>query len=371
MSFRTKRREVSSLGSGRKYRQRTVVRLTILGIASLLLAICFVADLSTGPAKIGFVDLLNTLWAPSTAPDSIRSIVWGMRLPMACLACSVGAALGIAGAEMQTILNNPLASPFTLGVSAAASFGASVAILTKAAVVAIAIKMFGEHFLSQPFFSQLLVPVSAFLSAAVCTLVVLLVAKLRSGSLETIVLGGVALQFFFHAGVALLQFFASEDTLQSIVFWMFGSLQGATFQKNAIVLSVALCSCFFFLKHSWKLTAFRLGETQAESLGIQVGRLRKQVLIVSSLITAISVCFTGVIGFVGLVSPHLSRTIVGEDQRFFLPLSAILGAALLSSASIASKTILPGTVLPIGIVTSLVGVPFFFAMVLTQRRKYW
>lgn len=339
------------------YRQRVRKKGQLVCAGIALLAGACLADISTGPAELSISDVLTAIRSPSEVPSSQRTIVWTLRLPVALMAILVGGALGAAGAEMQTILNNPLASPFTLGVSAAASFGAALAIIFGAAIA--------------PWSLNVLIPLSAFVSTLLCSLTILVVGRLKKGSLESIILCGVALLFFFHSGVAFLQYFASEDTLQAIVFWIFGSLQGANWTKLAIITTILLVSLPLLMTQAWSLTALRLGDEHAESLGVNVHRLRLNTLMVISVLTATAVCFTGVIGFVGLVAPHLARMAVGEDQRYFLPMSTLLGAILLSVASIASKNLIPGAVLPLGIVTSFIGVPFFFAMVLAHQRSYW
>ncbi|QDV49861.1 Hemin transport system permease protein HmuU [Gimesia fumaroli] len=286
-----------------------------------------------------------------------HTIVWKLRAPVAVMALVVGGALGAAGAEMQTILNNPLASPYTLGISAAAGFGAALAIA------------FGAGAL--PFATAVAVPASAFLWTLLCSFAILLVGRMKNGAIESIILCGVAMLFLFNSGVAFLQYAASEDTLQAIVFWIFGSLQGATWPKIAVITAVLAVSLPLLLFQAWNLTALRLGEDHARSLGVHVSRLRLSTLTLVSILTATAVCFTGAIGFIGLVAPHLSRMSVGEDQRYFLPMSILLGAVLLSAASIASKSLVTGAILPLGIVTAIIGVPFFFTMVLVQKRNYW
>jgi iron complex transport system permease protein len=273
------------------------------------------------------------------------------------LALLIGSALGTAGAEMQTVLNNPLACPYTLGLSAAAGFGAALAMVFGAETMHLS--------------GTLLVPLSAFAFAMLCSLAIFGVGRLRSSLAETVLLAGVALLFLFNSGMAFLQYIASEDTLQTIVFWLFGSLQGATWPRLAVVLAVLLATLPLLAARAWKLTALRLGDSYARSLGVDVPRLRLQTLVLISVLTATAVCFAGAIGFIGLVAPHLARITVGEDQRFFMPLSALNGALLLSAASIVSKMVLPGTILPVGIVTAFIGLPFFAAIVLGKRRTYW
>ena len=178
------------------------------------------------------------------------------------------------------------------------------------------------------------------------------------------ILAGIGMVFFFQAIQSALQYFASDEALSGIVFWIFGSLSKANWINISIMICVFLVVFIVFLASSWKLTAMRLGDDKARSMGVDVSRLRKVTFILISLLTATAVSFVGSIGFVGIVAPHIARMIIGEDQRFFLPMSACLGAFLLSVASTVSKIILPGVIFPIGIVTSLIGVPFFFFLLL-------
>ena len=181
-----------------------------------------------------------------------------------------------------------------------------------------------------------------------------------------LVLAGIACLFLFQALLSLLQFLASPEALQQIVFWLFGSLQRSSLGKTALVAVVLALVLPVLLADAWALTALQLGDERARSLGVRVDALRLRAFVVVSLLTGAAVAFVGTIGFVGLVAPHIARMLVGEDQRHALPASALIGALLLSAASVASKAIMPGTVFPIGIVTALLGVPFFAWLVLRR-----
>lgn len=283
----------------------------------------------------------------------VDAIVWSIRLPVALMAVAVGAALGATGAVMQTVLNNPLASSYTVGISAGAGFGAALVIVLGAAL---------------PVPEAFAVPVSAFLFAALACSCVWLLGGPRGATAETLVLAGIALMFLFQAMLAALQFIASPEALQQVVFWLFGSLQRATWTKLAVVAGILLAMAPMIMRDAWSLTALRLGEDRAAALGIGLLGLRLRALVFVALATGAAVAFVGTIGFVGLVAPHLARMLLGEDQRWLLPGSALAGALLLSAASVASKTIMPGALIPIGIVTALVGVPFFAWLVLSTRR---
>ncbi|MEM0673983.1 MULTISPECIES: FecCD family ABC transporter permease [Dickeya] len=316
-------------------------------VASLLL------DFMLGPSGLPLDVLWQTLTDPANADAGSRVIVWDIRLPYALMAVVVGLALGLAGAEMQTILNNPLASPFTLGVSSAAAFGAALAIVLGIGIPGVPAQWF--------------ISANAFLFALLAALLLDGITRWTKVATSGVVLFGIALVFTFNALVSVLQFVANEDTLQGLVFWTMGSLARSSWEKLGILLAVLAVVMPLSMMSSWKLTALRLGEDRAISFGINVRRLRLTTLLRISLLSALSVAFVGPIGFIGLVAPHIARMIFGEDHRFYLPASALTGALVLSLASVASKNLLPGVIIPVGIVTSLVGVPFFLSIILRNR----
>lgn len=336
-----------------------ITRRKSLVLAAFAVALIFMLalDVALGPATLSLWEVLSTIVAPGSSSAANQVIVWDIRLPMALMAVVIGASLSVAGAEMQTILNNPLASPFTLGISAAAGFGAALAIVVGVGVIPVA--------------GNFLVATNAFVFALLASLFIYLVSRLKGVTTETMVLLGIALVFLFSSLLAFLQYIASEQALQQVVFWSLGSLAKATWAKIAIATGVLLLTIPLFMKRVWQLTALRLGDETANSLGINVEALRLNVLLAVSLLAATSVAFVGTIGFVGLVGPHVARMLVGEDQRYFLPVAALSGAILLSATSIVSKAIIPGVIMPIGIISSLIGVPFFLSLILVKRRQLW
>jgi iron complex transport system permease protein len=329
-------------------------RKWILVLLLAVLAACFLVDISLGPSNLPVADVLRGLWAPGELDNAQRVIIWQVRLPYATMALIVGASLGLAGAEMQTALNNPLASPFTLGVSAAAAVGASLAVVSGLTWVV------GNE--------NLAVPVLAFVAATMATGLIQLLAWRQGASVDTVVLFGIALLFTFEAMLWLLQYVADSNALQQIVFWTMGSLGRATWFKIGIVTAVLAVCSLWSTRTAWSLTALRSGEEQARSIGVAVERVRLLTLLRVSLLAATALSFVGTIGFVGLVGPHIARMLLGEDHRYLLPGAALSGALMLSAASILSKSLVPGVVLPIGIVTALVGVPLFMVLILRQRR---
>lgn len=336
------------------YRRFALRRLIWLGVLLAALAASVVLDLSYGPSPMRFTQVAQVLLTPDAVPPESRVIVWEVRLPFALMAVLVGASLGLAGAEMQTALNNPLASPMTLGLAAASAVGAALAV-----VMGWSISLLGEN---------LAVPLAAFAGATCATLLIQWLSWRHGASVETVVLFGIALLFSFEALLWLMQYLADSNALQQIAFWNMGSLTRATWSKIAIVATVLSACALWSARSAWALTAMRAGEEQARSLGLAVERLRLLTLLRVSLVTATALAFVGVIGFVGLVGPHIARLLLGEDQRYTLPGSALAGALMLSLASILSKAIVPGVVLPIGIITALVGVPIFMALIWRTRR---
>lgn len=336
---------------------RALLRRRLVLVAVLLVAcLCgFTLDLVTGPSAMTLADTFGALFDSTAYPASTQVIVWQIRLPVALIALLVGAALALSGAEMQTILNNPLASPFTLGVSSAASLGAAVAIVLGLGVPGL-----------PPAF---LITGNAFLFAFASVLLIQALGRRVTGGPDNLVLLGIALVFTFEAAVSLLQFVASADALQQLVFWSMGSLSRANWLAIAILSAVLALTLPFSLASAWKMTALRLGEDRARSFGIDVGRLRLFSLLRISLLAATAVSFVGTIAFIGLVGPHIARMLIGEDHRFFLPASALVGATVMAFASIASKMVMPGVVIPISIVTAAVGLPVFFSLILTRRER--
>ncbi|MEM7438210.1 MAG: iron ABC transporter permease [Pseudomonadota bacterium] len=339
------------------YRRRSAKRVLLVIAAALALFATVVIDIMTGPADLTFFRVVHVIFDPSVASPKEEVIIWDLRMPVALMAVVVGAMLGVAGAEMQTILNNPLADPFTLGLSSAASFGAAVAIVLGLSLI--------------PGVGALFVTVNAFIFAMLAAMALFVFTRFRGVTPEAMILVGIAMLFTFNALLAFLQYGATELQLAQLIFWQLGSLSRATWAKVGICFVVLIIVLPYFVSRSWALTALRMGEDKAAALGVNVTLLRLTVLAGVSLLSAVAVSFVGAIAFVGLVGPHIARMIVGEDQRGFLPLSALAGALILSGTSIASKAITPGIVYPIGMITSLIGIPFFLSLILSQRKRYW
>ncbi|MEH6631251.1 MAG: iron ABC transporter permease [Halopseudomonas aestusnigri] len=332
-------------------------RLFWLFLSLGLLLTLTLTDILVGPAFLNVFDVLDALMmARENTDPTVYVIVHSIRLPMTLMALIVGASLGIAGVQMQTILGNPLASPYTLGFSAAAGFGAALTIV------------FG---IQLPYLPEFTVPVAAFLMACLACGLVYGFAHLRGVTAEIMILAGIATLFLFQSLQSLVQYMASPEVLQEIVFWLFGSMLKATWFSVSVSAGILLIAVIVLARNSWKLTALRLGDERARSLGVNVQHLRIKIFFVVSLLTAGAVAFVGTIGFIGLVAPHIARMLVGEDHRILMPLAGLMGALLMVGASIVSKLISPGYVVPIGIVTAVIGVPFLFSLILMRKKSHW
>ena len=285
------------------------------------------------------------------------TIVWDYRLHRILFAVAAGYGLAIAGAIMQGVLRNPLASPFTLGIATAAAFGASIAI-----VLGVGTTFFG---------GDVAVIISAFIFTILAAFAIYGLSRYRGVSAESMVLAGIILMYLFSAMTSFLQYTGSTEQLQEVVFWMFGSLQRTTWEQLALVtVVIAICLPYIMLR-SWDLNAMGQGDQVAKSVGVNVDRTRTGLMMVASLITASIICFTGTIGFIGLVSPHITRMAIGGDHRFLIPAAGLVGAALLLAADSLARTILAPVILPVGIMTAFIGIPFFLYLFLRKKEVYW
>lgn len=339
------------------YKKHSYRRIIFILIGLLICTVSFITDVIVGPASLTLRDVWLAVMQSPEVSKNADVIIWSIRLPTAVMALLVGASLGIAGAGMQTILDNPLSSPYTLGISAGAGFGASL-------VVVVGLS-------SLEFLGEFMVPFGAFVFAGLTSFFIYSINKIKNFSSETMILAGIGMMFLFQALQSLMQYMATPEALQNIVFWTMGSLTKANWLSISIVLVALLVMLPLMMRESWRLTTLKLGDEKASGLGVNVEHLRVKIFLFISIITAVAVSFVGTIGFIGIVGPHIARMLVGEDQRYFLPLSAVCGMVILSLASIASKMLIPGAMFPIGIVTAIIGVPFFFSLVLTRKGSYF
>ncbi len=281
-------------------------------------------------------------------------VIWELRLPRIILGVFAGMGLAIAGTAMQGILRNPLASPFTLGISAGAGFGATLALIPGIALVG------GEYFVIG----------NAFIFAMVPSFVIIGLSRYRRATPETMILAGIAMFYMFEGMTTLLRFSAIPEDEAEVFHWLVGTLGKASW-ANIIPVSAIVAICILpLIWKSWDLNVLGAGDEAAKSLGVNVERIRVYILLIASLLTAGIICFTGIIGFIGLVAPHICRMVIGGDNRFLIPASGFFGAALLLSADTLARTIV-AMVLPVGAVTYFLGGPLFLYLILKRRREFW
>lgn len=296
--------------------------------------------------------------------DISSVVIWRIRMPRVLAAVIAGAGLSVAGCIMQNNLRNPLASPSTLGISNAAAFGANVAIVIFGAG-SVRSSSADAVMIENPY----IVTTTAFVAALVATFIILLLANMRGFSPESIVLAGVALGSLFSAGTILIQYFAEDVQVAAAVFWTFGDLGRASWNEVWIMAVVVGCAFIYFMFRRWDYNTLAGGEDSAASLGVNVEKIRLGGMLVASIITAVVVSFLGIIGFVGLIAPQISRRIIGGDHRFLIPISTLVGAALLLIADTVARTIIAPVILPVGAITSFLGAPLFFYLLLKGAKR--
>ena len=332
-----------------RYTQRKVFIICLLFLLTILLG---VYAINAGSAELSPAQVLLTLLGK--AEGHLNIIIWNIRLPRVLAAITAGAGLSVAGCVMQSILRNPLASPFTLGVSQGAAFGAAVAIIVLGAGSTHSASA-DAVIINNPY----LVTISAFVGAMATTMVVLFLAQIKGVTPEAMVLAGVALSSLFSAATIILQYFASDVQVASIVFWTFGDIGRASWRDLEIMVVVTVAALIYFMANRWNYNALDGGEETAKGLGVDVEKIRMTGMFVSSLVTAVTVSFLGIIGFIGLVGPHIMRRILGGDHRFLIPASSLMGGLLLLTSDTLARTIISPVVLPVGAITSFMGAPLF------------
>jgi iron complex transport system permease protein len=337
-----------------KYVKRKVF---IIFLTIALLILFSVYAINAGSANVTVKNIITALMG--SADDRINIIVWNIRLPRILAAVVAGLGLSMAGCVMQSILKNPLASPFTLGISQGATFGAALAIVVFGAGASTS----DSVIINNPY----IVVVFAFLGSMASTVVVLMLAKNFRATPETLVLSGVALSSLFSAVTMILQYFADDVRVASIVFWTFGDIGRASWSDLALMGIVVVTCAVYFMINRWNYNAMESGEESAKGLGVEVEKVRLLGMLACSFVAAVITSFVGIIGFIGLIGPHIMRRLIGSDYRFLIPASGLLGALVLLLSDTFARTIISPVILPVGAVTSFLGAPLFLYLL---ARRY-
>ena len=344
-----------------KIKRRNRVTLVSLGIAVVVLAVCC---LFAGSSNMSVADGLKALMGKGSPAQN--RIIWNIRIPRVLAAIVAGAGLSVAGLIMQSTLNNAMASPSTLGVSNGAVFGANLSIIALSG----GFLTTGNNALrfdvgANPYATSIL----AFLFAMASVLVILGLCSVRAFSPNVVVLAGIAIGAVWTAATTVLQFYATDVGLSAAVVWSFGDLSRATYLKVAIMAITVAVGIAYFALMSWKFNALLSGEATAKTMGVRTAGLRFVALLLGSMITAVCVSFLGVIGFVGIICPHIAKRLLGQDHRITIPATILSGSLLLLISDTLARLVGSGSALPVGAVTSLLGAPFFLAVIFLRKEN--
>lgn len=350
------------------YSHHTARKVALLVGLVLFLVVTGMIATVTGAAAISVGDVWRVILTKiipglplAPANELAATVVWQLRLPRICLAVLTGISLAGAGVVMQGILRNPLVCPYTLGLSSGAAFGAAMAIVLGTGILGTAFNIVGRY----------LIITNAFFFGCLTMLCVYAIARLKGAVPETLLLGGVAIGYLFSAGVSALKYVSQNEALKELVVWLMGGLWGASWSTVVLLVPLVLVCTAAFLRYSWELNALVAGEDVATSLGVNVNRLRLGLLMLATLAASATTAFTGIIGFVGLVPPHICRLVIGNDNRFLIPSSCLTGGILLLLADTLARSVMAPTEIPVGILTSLIGAPFFIYLLIKKKRQWW
>ncbi|MGL4762016.1 MAG: FecCD family ABC transporter permease [Sarcina sp.] len=340
------------------YKKRNLKKLKILVGLLVLLIIVSIVSISKGASGVGIDVLLDffkeTIYPGTTNIELVDKIViMDIRLPRVFVAIFVGIALASSGLLMQGIFQNPLVSPYTLGISNGAAFGAALSI-----ILGVNLSFIGSYG----------IPIFAFIFAIITMVLVYIISLCSKNSSKSLILSGVAIGYLFSAMVSFLKYVSDSDELPEIVFWMMGGMSGVSWENIFIIMAITIVGLIIMFRYSWDLNIMALGEETAKSMGVNYSVRRNTFMIIATLMTAVAVAFTGIIGFVGIIAPHISRIILGSDYRYLIPGTALIGALLLLISDTVARNMLAPTELPVGIITSFIGVPFFIYLIIKQKR---
>jgi iron complex transport system permease protein len=284
-------------------------------------------------------------------------VIWNQRLPRILMALVAGAGLAIGGAAMQSLIKNPLADPYTTGISSGAVFGVTVALVL------------GMSFASS--ISQYGIVLNAFLLGLAPVGVIVLVSRVNNASPATMILAGIALSYLFRSLSTLLMVSTDADTVAAAYLWQIGTLENASWSGLPLMFCVTAAGSLFLMFTSRQLNILTLGDESAKSLGLNADNYRVLCLVLIAVMTAAVISFTGIIGFIGLVSPHVVRSLIGSDNKYVIPASMAFGAMFLLLADIVARTVIAPSELPVGIIMSFIGGPLFLYIIIRQKREVW
>ncbi|MGA9141294.1 MAG: iron ABC transporter permease [Methanocella sp.] len=333
-----------------------------VGTAQLSLGDVFLAIMHNLAVKTAGIPVVGQLFAAFGEPQSgiAEIIVVNMRLPRILLAMLTGVCLAVAGAVMQGVLRNPLVSPFTLGLASAASFGAAITIVLGTGIVGMFIAGGSNYDII----------INAFLFGLLSMLLIYAISRARGTSQATLILAGVVLGYIFQAGVIILKYWSNNDKLKDLELWLMGGMWGANWNAVLILLPIAVICIILLALKAWDLNALSAGDEIAKNLGIRVERLRLYCLILATVAASSCLAFTGVIGFIGLMAPHICRMLIGNDHRYLIPCSALMGGLILLLSDTFARTVFSPLEIPVGIIMYIIGGIFFLYLILKGKESH-
>ncbi len=365
------------------YREGHAKKISLLLALFILLAVASVYSITAGAAGVSIEDIGLSLGGASVSfingilafidqyvhigfrleaitphSDIASVIVINMRMPRILLAILTGLSLAVAGAVMQGILRNPLVSPFTLGLASASSFGAALMIVLGTSVALPLIT--GDY----------AVVISAFAFGCLSMLLIYGVSRMRGTSQATLILSGVVIGYVFQAGVLILKYISNNEKLKELVVWLMGGMWSANWDTILILTPITMFCMLVMGLMAWDLNALSAGDDIAKSLGIKVERLRLICLLMTTLAASSCLAFTGVIGFIGLMAPHICRMLIGNDYRYLIPCSALMGAIILMVSDTFARTVMSPIEIPVGIIMYIIGGVFFLYLILRGKESH-
>jgi len=348
---------VKPVGFRHDYRRLVVKRVSFIILCIVICIILAIISAMIGTYPMTPEDVWNQMMIALFGGDkesTIYHVVINLRMPRILGAIVCGFALAICGTAMQSMLKNPLADPYTMGISSGAGFGAALAILLGIEVIS------GGG-----------VVVNAFVFATLPAAVIMFLSKFRQATPTMMILCGTALMYLFNAITQLFMLVADPESMSAVYTWMVGSVNGVDYSDVLIMTIVTAIGSIYIQAMAGQLNVMGLGDDSAKTMGVNVERRRLIVMLVVTLVAASVVSFTGIIGFVGLVAPHIVRTILGSDNKFLLPASAVFGSVLLMASDVVARTIVAPQMLPVGVVTACLGGPLFMFLILRSSREAW
>jgi len=335
-------------------------RWLVLGALLLALLAAGFYALNAGSIHLSVMEVIDALIKPDALDTQTRMIVLDLRMPRILLAVLTGASLAVAGTVMQALMRNPLVSPFTLGMSSAASFGAACAIvMSSLPLLSLAFMEYQDAF----------IVLSAFTFGIGSVFLIYAISLRRGSTSATLILAGVVLGYIFQAGLMVLQYTTDNEKLRQITLWLMGGMWGANWSAVILVTPIVIICCAYLLCKAWDLNALLAGDEVAQNAGVEIKKVRLLGLFFCTLASSACLAFTGIIGFIGLIGPHIGRLLIGQDNRYLIPCSALLGALILMVSDTIGRTIIEPVEIPVGVIMYLLGGVFFMYLILSKDNR--